>query len=174
VQWLSNNSWIEGTGSGMGTDPGNPPSVTFGNQATTLAGTSANLGTFAYTPPGDGVYQSYSLALNLNLLNDIAYDSLASLHFTAADIKSAISLMPIVCCQSSAIRYHGEFVARTRAGRYLVVRKRSGGNSRDCAKKQMGWLIPRGFVPGFVIHDESRGDGRRSTGDRPIKGMSRG
>ncbi|MGC4098293.1 MAG: hypothetical protein QM706_14355 [Nitrospira sp.] len=86
VKWISNDSWIEGTGSGMGTAPGNPPSVTFGNQATTLLnGTSANLGTFTYTPPGDGVYRSYNLNLDSNLLNDIAGGSLASLYFTAAD-----------------------------------------------------------------------------------------
>ncbi|MBX3329707.1 MAG: VPLPA-CTERM sorting domain-containing protein [Nitrospira sp.] len=86
VKWISNDSWIEGTGSGMGTAPGSPPSVTFGNQATTLlTGTSANLGTFTYTPPGDNVYRSYSLALDPNLLSDIQLGSLASLHFTAAD-----------------------------------------------------------------------------------------
>ncbi|BCA57083.1 hypothetical protein W02_42230 [Nitrospira sp. KM1] len=86
VQWISNDTWIEGTGSGMGTNPGSPPSVTFGNKATTLlTGTSANLGTFAYAPPGDGVYRSYSLSLDPNLLSDITGGNLASLFFTAAD-----------------------------------------------------------------------------------------
>lgn len=86
VQWISNDSWIEGTSGGMGSAPGNPPSVTFGNKATTLlTGTSANLGTFTYTPPGDNVYRSYSLALDPNLLSDITGGDLASLYFTAAD-----------------------------------------------------------------------------------------
>lgn len=86
VSWISNNSWVEGTGSGMGTAPGTPPSVTFGNKATTLlTGTSANLGTFTYTPPGDNIYRSYSLALDPNLVNDVMTGSLTSLYFTAAD-----------------------------------------------------------------------------------------
>ncbi|SPP62952.1 VPLPA-CTERM sorting domain-containing protein [Nitrospira lenta] len=86
VQWISNNSWIEGTGSGMGTAPGNPPSVTFGNKATTLlSGTSAALGTFLYTPPGDNTYRSYNLALDPNLVNDVVTSGLTSLYFSAAD-----------------------------------------------------------------------------------------
>lgn len=86
VQRISNNSWIEGTGSGMGTAPGNPPSVTFGNKGTTLlTGTSADLGTFTYTPPGDNIYRSYSLALDPNLVNDVVTSGLTSLYFTAAD-----------------------------------------------------------------------------------------
>lgn len=86
VQRISNNSWIEGTGSGMGTAPGNPPSVTFGNKGTTLlTGTSANLGTFTYTPPGDNIYRSYSLALDPSLVNDVMTSGLTSLYFTAAD-----------------------------------------------------------------------------------------
>jgi len=86
VQWISNNSWIEGSGSGMGTAPGNPPSVTFGNKGTTLlTGTSANLGTFTYTPPGDNIYLKYNLALDANLVNSIGTGALTSLYFTAAD-----------------------------------------------------------------------------------------
>jgi len=88
VQWISNNSWIEGTGSGMGTPPGNPPSVTFGNRNTTIftnTTTTAPVGTFTYIPPGDNIYRSYSLALDPNLTNDVLAGSLTSLYFTAAD-----------------------------------------------------------------------------------------
>ncbi len=86
VQWISNNSWVEGTGSGMGTTTGVPPAVTFGNKGTTLlTGTSANLGTFTYTPPGDNTYVKYDLALDANLLNSIDTGALTSLYFTAAD-----------------------------------------------------------------------------------------
>jgi len=86
VQWISTDDWIEGTGSGMGVAPGTPPSVTFANKATTLlSGTSAPLGTFLYTPPGDQTYRSYSLALDPNLVNDVVTSGLTSLYFSAAD-----------------------------------------------------------------------------------------
>jgi len=86
VQWISNSSWIEGSGSGMGTAPGTPPSVTFGNRATTiLTGASAPVGTFTYTPPGDNIYRTYSLALDPNLVDTVMHGSLTSLYFTAAD-----------------------------------------------------------------------------------------
>lgn len=86
IQWISNNSWIEGTGNGMGTAPGTPPSVTFGNKATTLlTGTSAALGTFSYAPPGDNTYRTYNLALDPNLVNDVVTSGLTSLYFSAAD-----------------------------------------------------------------------------------------
>ena len=86
VKWISNNSWIEGTGSGMGTPPGNPPSVTFNNANTTiLTGSSASVGTFMYTPPGDNLVRTYSLALDPNLVNSVKAGGLTSLYFTAAD-----------------------------------------------------------------------------------------
>jgi len=88
VQWISNNSWIEGTGAGMGGPPGSPPSVTFGNRNTTIFPTGTNtaaVGTFTYTPPGDNVVQTYHLTLNPNLVNSVTGGGLTSLYFTAAD-----------------------------------------------------------------------------------------
>jgi len=88
IDWLSDNAWIEGTGSGTGT-PGYPGNsmVTFDSIPTLLSGTVDSLGDFTYTPPGNNnnVYLNYSLPLAANLDASAAAGGNLSLYFFAAD-----------------------------------------------------------------------------------------
>lgn len=86
IDWLANNTWVEGTGSGMGS-PGYPnnSSVSFNSIPSLFAGGSASLGSFLYTPPGDNIYQNYALPLNSSLVSGAAAGAGLSLYFYAAD-----------------------------------------------------------------------------------------
>jgi len=86
IDWISNDSWVEGTGGGMGTAgyPGNSL-VSFNSIPTLLSGAHDSLGTFLYTPPGNTSYLSYSLPLNADLVTDAAAGGAVSLYFYAAD-----------------------------------------------------------------------------------------
>lgn len=86
IDWLADNTWVEGTGGGMGS-PGYPnnSSVSFNSIPSLFSGGSASLGTFLYTPPGDNIYQSYSLPLNSSLVSGAAAGGGLSLYFYAAD-----------------------------------------------------------------------------------------
>jgi hypothetical protein len=81
IDWLSNDSWVEGTG-----NPGTPSAtgVNFNSISTLLAG-SDSLGTYTYTPPGNNVYANYSLLLDAGLLSDAVAGGDVSLYFYAAD-----------------------------------------------------------------------------------------
>ena len=87
IDWLGNNSWVEGNGSGMGT-PGYPNSnnyVTYQSIPSLFGNGSSSLGTFTYTPPGDNVYLNYALPLDANLAAEVEAGGDASLYFYAAD-----------------------------------------------------------------------------------------
>lgn len=86
IDWLGNDSWVEGAGSGMGTPgfPGNSM-VSFDSISSLYSGGSASLGTFTYTPPGDNIYLNYTLPLNSSLLADTMAGGDLSLYFYAAD-----------------------------------------------------------------------------------------
>jgi PEP-CTERM motif len=86
IDLISDNNWVEGTGGGMGT-PGYPGNslVSFNSIPTLLSGTVDSLGTFTYTPPGNGSYLSYSLPLNSDLVTDATAGGAVSLYFFAAD-----------------------------------------------------------------------------------------
>jgi hypothetical protein len=86
IDWLADNTWVEGTGGGMGS-PGYPnnSSVSFHSIPSLFSGGSASLGTFLYTPPGDNIYQNYSLPLNSSLVSGAAAGGGLSLYFYAAD-----------------------------------------------------------------------------------------
>ena len=73
IQWLSNDSWVEGTNGGTG-GPGFPTTtaVSFQSIPSLLSGPTASLGTFLYTLPGNNVYVTYNLPLNSNLVNDVS------------------------------------------------------------------------------------------------------
>jgi len=82
IQWLSNNSWIEGTNGGSG----GPGGITFNTKSTLLTGPTASLGTFTYTLPGaNNVYATYNLPLNPNLIGNITGGGDLSLFLTPAD-----------------------------------------------------------------------------------------
>jgi len=67
LAWIPDNSWIAGTGTpGSDTTSG----VTYNTLGPVVSG-SENVGTFTYTPPGDNVYVTYSLAPTSDLLSDI-------------------------------------------------------------------------------------------------------
>lgn len=85
VDFLTNNSWSPGTGGGMG-GTGYPynNAVTYADKPNLLAG-SDSLGTFAYTPPGNNVYITYTLPLDGNLVDNSAAGGEVSLYFYAAD-----------------------------------------------------------------------------------------
>jgi hypothetical protein len=86
IDWLGNNTWVEGNGSGMGT-PGYPNNsfVTYDSISSLFGNGSSALGTFTYTPPGDNVYVNYALPLDLNLVSDVENGRNTSLYFFAAD-----------------------------------------------------------------------------------------
>jgi hypothetical protein len=84
IEWLSNDSWVEGTGTpNLPTTDG----VTYDSLTVTdlLSGALAILCTNAYTPTGDNVPVTYTLPLNTNLLSDVSGGGDVSLLFYAAD-----------------------------------------------------------------------------------------
>jgi hypothetical protein len=88
IDWLANNTWTEGTGSGTGTAgyPNNS-AVTFDSISLLQGSGYDSLGTYAYTPPGNNnnVYLNYSLSLDPNLVANVAAGGNVSLYFYAAD-----------------------------------------------------------------------------------------
>jgi hypothetical protein len=88
IDWLANNTWTEGTGSGTGT-PGYPnnSAVTFDSISLLQSSGYDSLGTYTYTPPGNNnnVYLNYSLSLDPNLVANAAAGANVSLYFYAAD-----------------------------------------------------------------------------------------
>ena len=86
IQWLSNDSWTEGSGGGMGT-AGFPSTsaVSFNSIPALLSGLHDPLGIYGYTPPGNNVYTSYTLPLNANLVADAKAGGDVTFYFSAAD-----------------------------------------------------------------------------------------
>ena len=86
IDWLANNSWVEGSGGGMG-GPGYPgnSSVSFNSIPSLLSTGYDPLGTFQYTPLGNNVYENYQLNLDGNLVSSVAAGGAVSLYFYAAD-----------------------------------------------------------------------------------------
>jgi hypothetical protein len=88
IDWLANNTWTEGAGSGTGTQgyPNNS-AVTFDSISLLQSSGYDSLGTYAYTPPGNNnnVYLNYSLSLDPNLVANAAAGGNVSLYFYAAD-----------------------------------------------------------------------------------------
>jgi hypothetical protein len=82
IDWLVNDSWVEGTGGGMGAANG---AVSFNSISSLLAPGYDPLGTYTYTPPGNNVYENYSLGLDAGLVSDVAAGGAVSLYFFAAD-----------------------------------------------------------------------------------------
>jgi hypothetical protein len=84
IDWLSYDSWVEGSGNGNGAANG---AVSFNSISTLLSGTVDSLGTYTYTPPGNNnnVYLNYSLSLDAGLVSDAAAGGNVSLYFYAAD-----------------------------------------------------------------------------------------
>jgi hypothetical protein len=85
INWLSNDSWTEGNGGGMGT-PGFPGNslVSFDSIPSLLAPGYDALGIYTYTPPGNAGYRNYSLPLDAGLVSDAAAGGDVSLYFYAA------------------------------------------------------------------------------------------
>lgn len=86
IDWLANDSWVEGTGNGNGA-PGYPnnSSVSFDSISSLFSPGSASLGTYTYTPPGNNIYADYSLSLENNFVSDASAGGDVSLYFYAAD-----------------------------------------------------------------------------------------
>jgi len=86
IDWLANNSWVEGTGGAMG-GPGYPTnnSVSFDSISSLFAPGFDSLGTNTYAPPGNNVYVNYSLPLDANLVAGARSGGAVSLYFYAAD-----------------------------------------------------------------------------------------
>lgn len=86
VDWLANDSWVEGNGSANGAS-GYPANnyVSFNSISTLFSAGSDSLGAYLYTPPGNNVYVSYLLPLEANLLADAKGGGDVSLYFYAAD-----------------------------------------------------------------------------------------
>ena len=86
IDWLANDSWVEGTGGGSGS-PGYPnnSSVSFDSISALFADGEDSLGTYTYTPPGNNVYDNYSLPLDSGLVSDLMAGGDVSLYFYAAD-----------------------------------------------------------------------------------------
>jgi len=86
IEWLSNNNWVEGTGT-----PNLPATegVTYDSLAGLLALPRETLATNHYLPPGDNVHVVWSLPLNSNVLADISGGVSLSFRFFAADHEVA-------------------------------------------------------------------------------------
>ncbi len=84
IDWLANDSWMEGTGGGNGAANG---AVSFNSISSLLAPGFDSLGTYTYTPPGNNVYVNYSLSLDANLVSDATAAGAVSLYFYAADAQ---------------------------------------------------------------------------------------
>jgi hypothetical protein len=86
IDWIANDSWVEGAGSGNG-EPGYPTTseVSFNSIPSLLAAGSDSLGTYTYTPPGSNIYVSYSLPSDANLDAGAASGGDVNLYFYAAD-----------------------------------------------------------------------------------------
>ena len=82
IDWLANDSWVEGAGGGNGAANG---AVSFNSIASLLSPGYDSLGTYTYTPPGNNVYANYSLPLDANLVSGAAAGGDVSLYFYAAD-----------------------------------------------------------------------------------------
>ncbi len=86
IDWLSDNSWVGGSGGGMGgTGYPNNSSVSYAYEPTLLSFPYDSLGTFTYTPPGNNTYANYALPLDANLLANASAGGEVSLYFTPAD-----------------------------------------------------------------------------------------
>jgi hypothetical protein len=86
VDWLANDSWVEGNGNGSGTAgfPGNSL-VSYDSKSDLYLLGSSQVGTFGYAPPGNGVYTNFSLTLDSSLVADATAGGDVSLYFYAAD-----------------------------------------------------------------------------------------
>jgi hypothetical protein len=82
IDWLANDSWVEGTGGGNGAANG---AVNFNSISSLLSPGYDSLGTYTYTPPGNNVYANYSLSLDASLVSGAAAGGDVSLYFYAAD-----------------------------------------------------------------------------------------
>jgi hypothetical protein len=133
IDWLGNNTWVEGTGGGMG-GPGYPnnSSVSFNSISTLFSGGSASLGTFRYTPPGNIIYVNYSLPLNSSLVSSAAAGGGVSLYFYAADnqvsylfnSKEFASNHPELAITATAVPEPGTLALTTSALACLLVSRR--------------------------------------------------
>jgi hypothetical protein len=82
IVWLSNNDWVEGTGTpNLPTTDG----VTYNSLPNLLSGAHEVLCTNNYTPPGDNVQVTYILPLNTNLVNDLSGGGAVTFLLYAAD-----------------------------------------------------------------------------------------
>lgn len=82
VDWLANNTWVEGAGNGNGSANG---AVSYNSISSLFANGSDTLGTYTYTPPGNNVYANYSLPLDSGLVSGVEAGGGVSLYFFAAD-----------------------------------------------------------------------------------------
>jgi hypothetical protein len=81
INWLSNDSWVEGGGNPASPSP---TGVNFNSIPSLLAGSDA-LGAFSYAPPGNNVYANYTLPLDGNLVSDAAAGGNVSLYLYATN-----------------------------------------------------------------------------------------
>lgn len=86
IDWLGNDSWVEGTGGGTGS-PGFPgtTAVSYNSISDLHSSGSTTLGTFTYTPPGNNVYSDYNLSLASQFVSDTSGGGNVSLYLYAAD-----------------------------------------------------------------------------------------
>jgi len=86
VDWLANDSWMEGNGNGNGA-AGFPTNnlVSFDSIPNLFSLGSSQVGTFEYAPPGTGVYTNFSLTLDSSLVADAMTGGDVSLYFYAGD-----------------------------------------------------------------------------------------
>jgi hypothetical protein len=82
IDWIANNSWVEGTGGGNGAANG---AVSFNSIPSLLGAGHDSLGTYTYTPPGNNIFAGYSLSLDAGLVSGAAAGGAVSLFFYAAD-----------------------------------------------------------------------------------------
>jgi hypothetical protein len=86
IEWLSNNDWVEGTGT-----PKQPTTdgVTYDSLPDLLSSAHDILCTNIYSPPGNNVSVTYALPLDPNLVNEVTQGGDVTLLFYAADDQIA-------------------------------------------------------------------------------------
>ncbi len=86
IEWLSNNDWVEGTGT-----PKQPTTdgVTYDSLPDLLSGAHDILCTNTYSPPGDNVPVTYTLPLDTNLVSEVAQGSDVTFLLYATDDRIA-------------------------------------------------------------------------------------
>ena len=82
ISWISDDSWIEGSGTPSSNTPAADGSVTYNSLSTLLSSSDEEVGTYNYAPPGNNVPLTWNLDLTSGFLADtMSSDQLSFLFY---------------------------------------------------------------------------------------------